>query len=164
MRDLPLNTTLKEDSLWYYCSVFRKGSDEGPSISRLIISRTSRFERTSFLLLNPNSRSLLFSLLVLRTRHRRQNSSLLTNSFPLLWQNISIHLVRFSPLALWLQVDLVQPSAPQCAVSWQSGDYWRKCQMTKYFSGSAKIFWILERFLDCKLFSISMKVICGSMN
>ena len=142
----------------------------------LIISRTSRFERTSFLLLNPYSRSLLFSLLVLSfietpwyfsknwTIHRRQNSSLLINSFPLLWHNISIHLVRFSPLAFWLQVDLVLPSASQCAVSWQSVDYWRKCQVTKYFSRSTKIFWILERFLDCKLFSISIKVICGYMN
>ena len=154
----------KRIPLWYNCSVFRKGSDEGPSISRLIISRTSRFDRTSFLLLNPYSRSLLFSLLVLSfietpwyfsknwTIHRRQNSSLLINSFPLLWHNISIHLVLFSPLAFWLQVDLVQPSAPQCAVSWQSVDYWRKCQVTKYFSRSTKIFWILERFLDCKLF------------
>ena len=154
----------KRIPLWYNCSVFRKGSDEGPSISRLIISRTSRFERTSFLLLNPYSRSLLFSLLVLSfietpwyfsknwTIHRRQNSSLLINSFPLLWHNISIHLVRFSPLAFWLQVDLVQPSAPQCAVSWQSVDYWRKCQVTKYFSRSTKIFWILERFLIVNYF------------
>ena len=59
--------------------------------------------------------------------HRRQNSSLLTNSFP-------IHLVQFSPFAYWLQVDLVQPSAIRWAVMWQSTDYWRKCHVTKYFS------------------------------
>ena len=53
----------KRISLWYYCSVFRKRSDEGPSISRLIISQTSCSEWTSFLLLNPNSRNLLLGVL-----------------------------------------------------------------------------------------------------
>ena len=43
-------------------------------------------------------------------------------------------------------------------------DYWRKCHVTKYFSRFANIFWIMERFLDCKLFSIFMKTICGPMN
>ena len=57
----------------------------------------------------------------------------------------------------------VQPCATQCAVSLQSADYWRKCHVTKY-SRFAKIFWTLKRFLDCKLISIFMKVICGSMN
>ena len=76
----------------------------------------------------------------------------------------SFHRNTLGPFASWLQVDPVQPGAIQCAVSLQRADYWRKCQVTKYFSRFAKIFWILKRFLDCKLISIFMKVICGSMN
>ena len=84
----------KRISLWYYCSVFREISDEGTLISRLIISRTSCSKWTSFLLLNPHSRSLLFRVLKVIeipwyfsenwTIHRRQTNSLLTNSFPCL--------------------------------------------------------------------------------
>ena len=77
-------------SLRYYCSVFRKRSDEGPSILRLNNSGTSFSEWTSFLLLNPYSRNLHFRVLKFIeipwyfsrnwTIHQRQNSSLLTNS------------------------------------------------------------------------------------
>lgn len=55
-------------------------------------------------------------------------------------------------------------SLTRCAVSWQSADYWRKCHVKKYFSRFAKMFWILERFSDCKLFAIFMKFGCESMN
>ena len=96
----------KKISLWYYCPVYRS-NDKGPSISRLIISRTSGSKWTSFLLFNLSSRNLLFRFLKFIeilwyfsenwTMHRRHNSSLLTNSFPHLWYKIALHLVQFRP-------------------------------------------------------------------
>ena len=88
---------------------------KGPSISRLIISRTLNGLHFSF------SRNLLFKVFKFIeipwyfsknwTKHRRQNSSFLSNSFPNFCQNIAIHLVLLSLLAYWLQVDLIQPNA-----------------------------------------------------
>ena len=105
----------KRISLWYNCSVFRKRSDKGPSISRLIISQTLNGLHFSF------SRNLLFKAFKFIekpwyfsknwTKRRRQNNSFLSNSFPHFCQNIAIHLVLLSPLAYWLQVDLIQPNA-----------------------------------------------------
>ena len=39
---------------------------------------------------------------------------------------------------------------------WIETRCWRKCQVTKCSSWFEEIFWILERFLGCKLFSIIM--------
>ena len=50
----------KRISLWNYCSVLGKRSDEGPSISCLIISCIVCSEWTSFLLPNLYSHSFLF--------------------------------------------------------------------------------------------------------
>ena len=74
---------------------------------------------------------------------------------PKVWKQFNKHLEQFGTFTLWLQVDLAQLSATQCVVSWQSA-YWRKCQVTKCSSRFEEIFWILERFLGCKLFSIFM--------
>ena len=53
----------KRISLWNYCSVLRKRSDEGPSISCLIISCMACSKWTSFLLPNLYSHSFLFRVL-----------------------------------------------------------------------------------------------------